>query len=134
MASTPVFASGRARRGLSALMILEAASLAVVSTLHLSGMTGEGRRPYSPTSAGVAEAIIGVVLVAGAVALLRSPRRGRLAAQVATGFAVAGFIVGLTFTLLGGEPGDVAYHLIALPVLVATFVLLLIRTRPRAGR
>ncbi|WP_369046774.1 hypothetical protein [Sinomonas sp. P10A9] len=52
-----------------------------------------------------------------------------LAVQIATGF-----IVGLTFTLLGGEPGDVAYHLIALPVLVATFVLLSIGTRPLAGR
>ena len=134
MASTPAFASNRARRGLAALMILEAAALAVVSTLHLSGLTGEGRRPYSPTAAGIAEAVIGVVLVAGAVALVRSPGRGRLVAQIATGFAVVGFIVGLTFTLIGGEPGDVAYHLVALPVLVATFVLLLIRTRPRADR
>ncbi|WP_139346795.1 hypothetical protein [Sinomonas mesophila] len=134
MASTPAFASDRARRGLAALMILEAATLAVVSTVHLLGLTGEGKPPYSPTAAGIAEAIIGVVLVAGAVALVRSPGRGRLAAQVATGFAVVGFLVGLTFTLLGGGPADIAYHFAVLPVLILTFVLLSIRTKPRAGR
>jgi hypothetical protein len=134
MASTPASASNRARRGLAALMILEAVTLAVVSTVHLSGLGGEGRSPYNPTAAGIAEAIIGVVLVAGAIALVRSAGRGRLTAQIATAFAVVGFLIGLTFTLLGGGPADIAYHFVVLPVLVVTFVLLSIRTKPRARR
>lgn len=87
-----------------------------------------------PTSAGIAEAIIGVVLVGGAVTLLRSPGYGRLVAQIATGFAVVGFIVGLTFTLAGGRQADVAYHLTMLPVLVVTFVLFSIKTKSVRGR
>ena len=50
---------------------------------------------------------------------------GWSAALGATGFAVFGFLVGLTFTLRGGEAGDVIYHLTMLPVLVLTLVLLI---------
>lgn len=134
MASTPAFTSNRALRGIAALMILEAVSLAVVSILHLSGTSGSGAKPYNPTAAGTAEAIIGVVLAAGAVALVRSRAYGRLVAQIATGFAMVGFIVGLTFTLTGGGPADIAYHLTVLPVLVVTLVLLLIRTKSGGDR
>jgi hypothetical protein len=35
----------------------------------------------------------------------------------------------LTFTLAGGRPADIAYHLTVLPVLVVTLVLFLIRTK-----
>lgn len=131
MTSNPAFASDRARRVIAALMVFEALTLAAVSLLHLSGVVGGGTKPYDPGAAGIAEAVIGVVLVAGAVAFVRSPKYGRAAAQVATGFAIVGFIVGLTFTLNGGRPVDVVYHATMLPVLIITLVLLAARAKDR---
>ena len=49
------------------------------------------------------------------------------AALGAVGFAIFGFIVGLTFTISGGSAVDLAYHAVMLPILVATAVQL----RPR---
>jgi hypothetical protein len=112
-------------RRLAALMAFEAATLAVFAVLHLSGAL----RPGSGGSdggygAGVAEAIICVVLVLGLRAFVRSPARGRLAALVATVFAIFGFIVGLTFTVRGGAPIDLIYHLTMFPLLIITALML----------
>jgi hypothetical protein len=98
-------------RRIALLMGLVAASLAVMSILHLAGAF-EGR---TDAGAGIPEAIIGVVLVAGALALVRSGNRR--AAVPALGFAIAGFLVGLRFTI--GDGGvQLAYHVAVLPVLV----------------
>ena len=51
----------------------------------------------------------------------------RTAALGAVGFAIFGFVVGLTFTISGGAAIDLAYHAVMLPILVATAVQL----RPR---
>jgi len=104
------------------VIIAEAATLAAASTLHLTGALRHGT-----DAAGVPEAVICVVLLAGAAALFRDPVRGRSAALGAVGFAIFGFIVGLTFTISGGSAVDVAYHAVMLPILVATAVQL----RPR---
>jgi hypothetical protein len=105
-------------------MALEAASLAVVSALHLSGLV-HGRGPaFSATGAGVAEAVIGLVLLAGAVTLARGGPAGRPAALAATGFAIAGFIYGLSLTVRGGDLPDVTYHATVLPLLIVTLVLI----------
>jgi len=106
---------------IAALITFEAAPLAVASALHLTGAIHGGSRPFD---AGIAEAIICVLLAAGAAALLRVPDRGRPVALAATGFAIAGFIAGLTFTVRGGDAPDVIYHATMLPVLVATLILL----------
>jgi peptidoglycan/LPS O-acetylase OafA/YrhL len=95
-------------------MRLVALSLAVFATLHLTGALQVG----ASSGAGVPEALICIVLVGGSVA------RSRRVALSAVGFAVFGFLVGLTFTLGGGSPVDLAYHLVTLPVLVATALLL----------
>ena len=71
------------------------------------------------------------MLAAGAVALWSSAERGRRLALAATGFAIAGFLFGLTFTILGGETIDRAYHAVMLPLLATTF-LLIVRTGRRA--
>lgn len=99
-------------------MALEAASLAVVSALHLAGALGG--KPE--VGAGVPEAIIGIVLAVGAVELLRLPTRGRSVALGAILFAIAGFVLGLTITIRGGEPLDIAYHATVLPILVLTLL------------
>ena len=105
-------------------MGLVAASLAVMSILHLAGAF-EGR---TDARAGIPEAIIGVVLLVGALALVRNG--DRRVALAALGFAVAGFLVGLRFTIDDGGI-QLAYHAAALPVLV--FGLALATRRARTG-
>jgi hypothetical protein len=112
----------------AAAMSFVAATLAVASSLHLSG-TAKGRSaPFDAIHAGIAEALIGTVLFAAAVGMSRRPASARLVGAAATGFAIAGFLVGLRFTTAGGHQPDVAYHLSVLPVLVACF-LILVRSR-----
>ena len=107
------------------LMILEVASLAVFSGLHLTGALRAEDSTGPATGAGITEAFICVVLLIGALSVMRSPEAGRRAALPALGFAIFGFIVGLTFTARGGQPVDLTYHAVTLPVLMLTAVLLL---------
>jgi hypothetical protein len=106
------------------LMIFEAATLAVVAWLHLGGVLG-GSKPFRPTVAGVAEAIIGVALAGGAAALVRNSAHAWALAVATTLFAIAGFVLGLTFSVRGGGAIDVAYHAVMLPLLLLTLMLLL---------
>ena len=108
---------------IAALMVLEAASLTVASALHLAGLVHGHGPAFSATWAGLAEAVIGVVLLAGAVTLARRGIAGRPAALAATGFAIAGFIYGLSVTVRGGDRPDITYHATVLPLLIVTLVL-----------
>jgi hypothetical protein len=110
----------RVRQTLATLIGFEAATLAVMSVLHLTGILAGGARPFRPTDAGIAEAVIGGVLAGGAVALARRPLHGRVFALAALGFAALGVIAGLGFTVRGGDAIDVAYHATLLPVLLIT--------------
>jgi hypothetical protein len=126
--SRPTFRAQTAIFRVAAVMISVAATLAVASGLHLSG-TAKGRSaPFNGIHAGIAEAVIGVVLLVAAIAMLLLPASARPIGITATGFAIAGFVVGLRFTTLGGHRPDIAYHLTVLPVLVAS-LLILVRTR-----
>jgi hypothetical protein len=102
-------------RLITALMAFVAATLVVASALHLLGVGGDGSAPFHPDRAGIAEAVIAVVLAVGALALLRGARAVALGAVV---FAIAGFVVGLSMTVRGGDAGDIAYHAATLPVLL----------------
>jgi hypothetical protein len=118
-----------ANQKIGMLMGFEVATLVVISFLHLSGNIHGGSKPYDPDQAGIAEAVIGVVLACGAAALLLAPARGRFVALSSVGFAILGFLVGLGFTVRGGTVPDVLYHTIMLPILLLTFVALV-----RAGQ
>ena len=61
----------RVIRGVAILMVVEASSLAIASTLHLAGSVHGRSSTFDPDAAGIAEAIIGLVLAVAAVALLR---------------------------------------------------------------
>jgi hypothetical protein len=111
------------------LMALEAASLAVMASLHLSHVLAGGKKPFRATPAGIAEAVIGLVLLVGIAALLRRSTHARTITIATVLFAIAGFVVGLTFTLRGGGAIDIAYHATVLPLLLLT-LLLLLRTEP----
>jgi hypothetical protein len=118
-------------RWIAALIGFEALTLAVISPLHLSGALGGGAKPFNPTAAGTAEALIGVVLIVGALGLLRGHRN---AAMAVVTFAIVGFLVGLSFTLRGGDTTDIAYHATVLPLLLLTLVVLArARHRTRLG-
>ena len=112
-------------RTVAMLMLIEAGTLAVASALHLSGSVQGRSLPFNPDHAGIAEAIIGIVLAAGAVVMLRSPARARTVGLGVTGFAIAGFLLGLSFTARGGRLPDVAYHVMMLPVLIGGLIALL---------
>jgi peptidoglycan/LPS O-acetylase OafA/YrhL len=106
-------------------MGLVAASLVVTSLLHLTGLVRGHAEPYNPTGAGIAEAVIGIALIRGASSITRSPQTGRPVALARSAFAIAGLIVGLTFTVQGSDLPDITYHSTVLPLLVVIVVLLL---------
>jgi hypothetical protein len=114
----------RVRQAIAALIAFEAATLAIMSVLHLSGILAGGTRPFNPTDAGIAEAVICVVLIGGAAALLRDQLRGSAIARGAIGFAILGVIAGLNFTIQGGDAIDIAYHATLLPLLLITLAAL----------
>ncbi len=122
---------GTAIGRIGAVMATVALTLAVASALHLSGHVQGRSSLFSATDAGLAEAIIGAVLGAGAIAMARAPVRARRLGLGAIGFAIVGFLVGLGITARGGHLPDLAYHLTVLPVLIASLVVLW-RTGPSA--
>ena len=105
------------------ILLVIAGSLGVASSLHLAG-TVHGTSPFDADHAGIAEAIIGTVLLAGAITMHRRPDLARTVGLAATSFAFVGFLVGLSFTTRGGHAPDIAYHLIVLPILVVCFTAL----------
>jgi hypothetical protein len=109
------------------LMLLAAVTLFVAAAVH-SGWLG-ALDPFE--AAALPEAIIGAVLMIGLGVLVRSPRSW-LFPLGTTVFAVAGTVVGLRFTLPRGEPGDIAYHISLLGVLL-TLTVLLVRSRGRGA-
>jgi hypothetical protein len=113
-------------------MEFEAITLAVASALHLSGRVAGRSSPFDPDHAGIAEAIIALVLAAGAAAMLWLPGRARSIGAVVIGLAIAGFISGLTISARGGHLPDVFYHIVVLPALIGSLVAVLRMRRPTA--
>jgi hypothetical protein len=93
-------------------MAFEALTLAVASSVHL------------PDRAGIAEAIIGAFLAAGAFAMVRAPARARTTGIVLNSLAAVGFLNGLTMTARDGDAPGIAYHLAVLPVMIASVIVL----------
>jgi hypothetical protein len=130
----PAAGSGPPRaETIAGLISFEAITVAVFSVLHLSGTLHVGSGSGSGTGAGIPEAVICVALLIGAAALKRAPERGGARiALFSTYFAILGFVVGLTFTIRGGDAIDLTYHAVMLPILVATAVVL-VRYRRRTA-
>src|SRR3954465_7952394 len=100
-------------RRVATVMLVVAATLAVASAIHLSGLD-HGSAPFNPSHAGIAEMLIGVALAGGAYALWVDPVGSRAIGLSTLGFAIIGFVVGLRMTTGGGHVPDVAYHLVVL--------------------
>ena len=112
------------------LLLLEAASLAVASALHLAGFVHGRSASFDPDSAGIAEAVIGAVLAVAALVMYRAPDRARTIGIAATSFALVGFLVGISETARGGDMPDIAYHATVIPLLIGGLFLLLRARRP----
>lgn len=119
------------QRPIAFAMGLEAATLAVMALLHLAGSLGGSLSSFSAPEAGIAEAVICIVLAYGATGLMKGRPRARAVAIAATVFALAGFVVGLAETIRGGQALDIAYHVTMLPLLALTLRALV--RRPTQG-
>lgn len=107
-------------------MTLGCCMLVIASTVH-AGATIAGIHD-SFSDAAVPEGVIAAVLAVGLTSVILRQRNAWQVALGATVFAIAGFLVGLRFTVFGDRglmPGDVAYHLGGLAILLSTAALLL---------
>src|SRR3989442_11799410 len=87
------------------LMLAEAVTFAIASILHFGVAE-------SFIGAAIPEAIIAVVLAAGAIRLMRRPAGSWPIAMLTTLFALAGVIIGLSVILggRGSRPFDLSLH------------------------
>jgi hypothetical protein len=102
-----------------------AVALVVASGIHLFGNVSGRSELFDAKDAGIAEAIIAVVLAAGVVGMRRARHHARTIGLATVGFAVAGFFVGLSITARAGHLPDILFHVMILPLLIASFVALL---------
>jgi hypothetical protein len=109
-----------AKLRIAAAMGALATGLAAMSILHLSGILDPDATPGGVNEAGVIEAVICIVMVAGAVALVTDARRAAGMALASLAFAIVGFLLGLTVSIRDGQAIDAAYHAIVLPLLALT--------------
>jgi len=106
------------------VLLVVAASLMIASTLHLAGLVHGNGGAFDADHAGIAEAILAVVLVCAAITMRRTPAHARTVGLAGATFAIVGFLVGLRFTLTGGHLPDIAYHLTGLPLLISAAIAL----------
>jgi hypothetical protein len=96
---------------------LETAIFFVAALIHFE-VLADG---YPDREAGIAEMVIGTVLLAGLIYTFLAPEKTRATALIVQGFALAGAFVGLTLLLTVGPASglDVAIHVLMIVVLVA---------------
>jgi hypothetical protein len=118
--------NARIRKLIGGLMLAEAVTFAIASILHFGVLE-------TFIGAAIPEAIIAVVLGAGAAAVMRRPAGSWWLALTTTLFALAGVLIGLSVILRSqlSRPADLTYHAGIFVALVITVVLLL---TPRVHR
>jgi hypothetical protein len=106
--------------GIRLMLGLETAIFLVASLIHFEVLF-DG---YPDREAGIAEMVIGVVLLAGFIYTFLAPQRERITALVVQGFALAGTLVGLILLIALGPATalDVFIHLVMITVLVIGLV------------
>lgn len=127
------------RRGLGWFLVGVGVTFGVASLVHTGVSVPVGfatvRDPFP--GAKVPEAVIGVVVLGGALVVLVRAAYARGVAIAAVVFAVIGTGAGLYFTLPSGRAGDIVYHLTVLAALLVALGLLVtpagLRTGPRPG-
>src|SRR6266511_135020 len=97
-------------RILRLFMLAEAVTFIAAASIH-AGLLIPG---YEHREARIAETVIGIVLVAGAMLTWIRPASARAAGLAAQGFALLGTLVGIFTIAIGVGPGtapDIAYHI-----------------------
>lgn len=112
--------------GIAALMLATTLTLLIASLIHFGLRIPLGFTTIHETGPGAAipEALIAAVLAVGAASLILRVRSRWPIAVASSLFAVLGVCVGLRFTLMDGQTGDVAYHLGLLAALLVLVALL----------
>ncbi len=120
--------------GIGLLMSVVTVSLAIASLLHFGVTVPLGVVTISDPfrAAAIPEAVIAMVVGAGAVTVLTGRPATWWPALGTALFALLGTLYGLTVTLRRGEIGDIAYHLSLLTLLVAAVAMLLTPAGRRA--
>ena len=98
-------------------MLIEAATFMVAASVH----TGFLIRGYEHREARIAETVIGIVLLVGAMVTWIQPTSARAAGLAAQGFALLATFVGIFTIIIGIGPRsvlDIAYHVAIVAVLV----------------
>lgn len=99
-------------------LLCEAVTFLAAALVHF-GVLAAG---YEHREAGIAETVIGTVLLAGLIVSWMSPRLTRGAGLAAQGFALLGTMVGILTIAIGVGPRtvpDVVYHIGIVVVLIA---------------
>jgi hypothetical protein len=102
-------------------MLFEAATFVAAALIHF-GVLAHG---YEHRKAGIAESVIGIVLLIGFACSWIWPRSIRRIGLAAQGFALFGTLVGIVTIAIGVGPRtvpDVAYHVFIVIVLVSGLV------------
>ena len=118
------------------LMAIAAVTFWVASAIHFGATIPLGFTTLNDPFPGAAipEAIIGVVVAIGALAIAERWRANWAIAVGTTSFAIVGTLFGLSVTLGSGRSADVVYHVSVLVVLfVALGVLLAARRGSQAS-
>jgi len=108
-------------RTLRLFMLAEAATFIVAASIH-AGLLIPG---YEHREARIAETVIGMVLVAGAMLTWIRPASAPAAGLAAQGFALLGTLVGIFTIVIGVGPRsvlDIIYHVAIVAVLVRGLV------------
>lgn len=114
-------------RGIAALMLAVVVSLTSASLIHFGLHVPIGFVTIHEVADGAAvpEALIAVVLLVGAGSVIAHLRTRWPIALGTSLFALLGVFVGLRFTLMDGQTGDVVYHLCLLAALITLLTLIL---------
>ena len=136
MPSRPNTSGSQVSSAVAALLSVAALTLALASVVHFGVVIPLGVTTVHDAFMGAAipEAVIAVVLGAGALSVLTHRRASWPLALGTALFALLGVLYGLTVTVGGSRTGDVAYHLTLLGILVVTVGLLLTPAARRALR
>lgn len=112
-----VWARSRVSSRIRLMLGLESAIFFVAALIHFEVLV-DG---YPDREAGIAEMVIGAVLLAGLIYTFLVPGKTRAIALIVQGFALAGTFVGLTLLLTVGPATalDVTIHTVMVVVLVA---------------
>jgi hypothetical protein len=112
---------GAMTRAIRVFLLLQAAAFAAAASVHF-GVVMHG---FEHLKAGIAESVIGTVLLIALIVTWLMPAKTRTIGLGAQGFALLGTLVGVFTIIIGVGPRtapDVVYHVAMICVLVAGLI------------